>query len=173
MEILKAMKMLRGLGVIAVLVAAGVAVYLYTHRPLPPAVNDRITVYYTKPDGAGLVPYTVTRGPANDPRSLAFLAATQAVAGPPNEIEATRFPAGTFVRSVELLGSTAVVDLSGSVKQPVEGSFTEGGMFKALVWTLTERPGIKDVQVKIDGERVETLPGGHLELDVPLKRSDW
>jgi spore germination protein GerM len=167
------MKWLRGLGVIAVLVAAGVALYLYAHRPVPSPVNERITVYYTKPDGSMVVPYTVTRGPASDPRSLAFLAATQAVAGPPAEIEATRFPSGTFVRGVELLGSTAVVDLSGAVKAPMEGSLTEGGMFKALIWTMTAQPGIKEVQVKIDGARVDTLPGGHLELDVPLKRSDW
>ena len=77
------------------------------------------------------------------------------------------------MRSVELAGPLAVVDLSGNVKNTGGGSLTEGGMFKALVWTLTEQPGITQVQIKIDGVRVPTLPDGHLELDDPLKRSDW
>jgi hypothetical protein len=29
------------------------------------------------------------------------------------------------------------------------------------------------VQVTVDGVRLETLPGGHLELDQPLHRSDF
>jgi spore germination protein GerM len=167
------MKTLRGLAVAVVLVVAGLALYLAVHRPPPPEVNDRVTVFYVKADGNTVVPYTVTRGPANDRRSVAFLAATQAVAGPPGDVEATRFPPGTFVRSVDLAGPLAVVDLSGNVKNTGGGSLTEGGMFKALVWTLTEQPGISQVQIKVDGARVSTLPGGHLELDDPLKRADW
>ncbi len=166
--------MLRGLALVALLVVAGVAVYLFTHRPAPPAgPNDRITIYYTKPDGSSLVSYTVTRGPASDPHSIAFLAATQAVAGPPPDVDAIRFPSGTFVRDVELNGPTAVVDLNGNVKNTGGGSLTEAGMFKSLVWTLTALHGVSEVQVKVDGMRVATLPDGHLELDEPLQRSSW
>jgi spore germination protein GerM len=34
-------------------------------------------------------------------------------------------------------------------------------------------PGVDAVQVKIDGARVPTLPGGHLELDDPLTRQSF
>lgn len=88
-------------------------------------------------------------------------------------MEAIRFPSGTFVRSVELAGSTAVVDLNANVKNTGGGSLTETGMFKSLVWTLTGLHGVNEVQIKVDGARVATLPDGHLELDEPLKRSSW
>jgi spore germination protein GerM len=38
---------------------------------------------------------------------------------------------------------------------------------------MTGVPGIHAVQVKIEGQTLPTLPGGHLELDQPLQRSDW
>ena len=132
-----------------------------------------VTVYYTKIDGKTEEPYSVTLGPARDRKSVAFYAATQAVAGPPAAVEAIRFPTGTHVRSVDLDGSTATVDLSPEVRATAGGSFDEAGMFKSLVWTLTALPGINAVSVRIDGAQVATLPGGHLELDEPLSRSSW
>jgi spore germination protein GerM len=74
---------------------------------------------------------------------------------------------------VHVDGSTASVDLGGAVAANGGGSFAESGEFKALVWTLTSLPGVDAVQVKIDGTRVPTLPGGHLELDEPLTRQSW
>ena len=70
-------------------------------------------------------------------------------------------------------GSTATIDLSKEVEQQAGGSFGENGEFKALVYTLTGVPGIDAVQILVEGNRLETLPGGHLELDQPLHRSDW
>lgn len=112
-------------------------------------------------------------GPARDLKSVVFYAATQAVAGPPGDIDAIRFPAGTHVRGVNVEGTTADVDLSREVKSPSGGSLGETGEFKSLVWTLTRIPGIDGVRVLVDGMRLDALPGGHLELDRPLKRSDW
>jgi hypothetical protein len=37
---------------------------------------------------------------------------------------------------------------------------------------MTGVPGIDAVKVTIDGATVPTLPGGHVELDQPLHRSD-
>jgi spore germination protein GerM len=115
----------------------------------------------------------VSLGPARDPRSVAFYAAVQAVAGPPAGVEAVRFPSGTTVESVTLDGSTADVDLSKDVGAHVEGSFNEAAEFKALVYTLTALPGITSVRVSVAGERLATLPGGHLELDEPLSRQSF
>jgi spore germination protein GerM len=104
---------------------------------------------------------------------LAFYATAQALAGPPTSVEAIRFPVGTLVRRVALSESTATVDLGGSIARSAGGSFAESGEFKALVWTLTALPGITAVQVVVDGAKVATLPGGHLELEQPLSRSSF
>ena len=132
-----------------------------------------MTVYYTKYDGKTEVAYRVSLGAAHDLKSVAFYAATQAVAGPPPNVEAIRFPAGTHVRQLDIDGTTAIVDLSSEVDKFGGGSFDEGGMFKSLVWTLTALHGIDAVSVRVQGSRVATLPGGHLELDEPLARSSW
>jgi spore germination protein GerM len=169
------MKISRLVALLAVFVLGLVAGWYYFTLGQRNAGVSRamVTVYYTKIDGKTEEAYNVTLGPARDRKSVAFYAATQAVAGPPAGVEAIRFPAGTHVRSLDLDGSTAVVDLSPEVRASAGGSFDEGGMFKSLVWTLTALPGINAVSVRVDGSQVATLPGGHLELDEPLSRSSW
>ncbi len=169
------MRVLRaGIALVAAF-ALGLLFYRFAiDRPHPaPATGGRLTIYYCKPDGQTLAAWPVAAGSARDIKSLAFLAATHAVAGPPEGAPAVRFPQGTTVRGVSVLESTAVVDLGGAVASNPGGSFAEIGEFKALVWTLTALPPITSVRIRIDGTRVATLPGGHLELDEPLTRSSW
>ncbi|MGH7727525.1 MAG: GerMN domain-containing protein [Vulcanimicrobiaceae bacterium] len=164
------MRIARALVLVALFVAAVIIGYrLLAPKPRPATV----AVYYTEPDGTTLASWNVSLGPERDPKSVAFYAAAQAVAGPPPAIEAIRFPAGTLVRGVSLAGATATVNLGGALERPTAGSFAENGEFKALVWTLTGIEPIKKVQVELDGARVPTLPGGHLELDEPLDRTSW
>jgi spore germination protein GerM len=145
-----------------------------------PKAGSTLTVYYAQLDGKTLGTWEVSvRAPAAGESSaevthdLATYAAVQAVAGPPAQTSAVRFPPGTRVRSVTVNGATATVDLSGDVASGGGGSFGENGEFKGLVYTLTGIPSINAVQITIEGRTVETLPGGHLELDAPLRRSDW
>jgi len=138
--------------------------------------GDSIIVYYTKVDGTTEVPWRVSLGPARDPKSVAFYAAAQALAGPSPEIEAIRFPTGTHVRSVDVNGSLVDVDLSSEIDKSAEGGLAETAEFKSLVWTLTEPktlPGITAVRIRVGGKRVATLPGGHFELDEPLSRTNF
>ena len=142
--------------------------------------GETMAVYYAKLDGNSLGDLHVSLRPRQPDESVAehrhntvLYAAVEAVAGPPNDIKAIRFPPGTRVRSVDIEGTTASVDLSKEVEQQAGGSFGENGEFKALVYTMTGIRGINAVQVTVDGARLETLPGGHLELDQPLHRSDW
>jgi len=167
------MRLLRALVVVALFVVAVYYGYrVFAGRPRPVAAAT-VTVYYCKTDGQTLVPWKLTLGPARDRKSVAFYAATQAVAGPSSDIDAIRFPSGTIVHAVDVDGSTAIVDLGGALAKPTAGSFAESAEFKALVWTLTALPGIGSVQVKLDGIRVPTLPGGHFELDEPLSRASF
>jgi spore germination protein GerM len=161
-----------------VIVAAGASWYFATHQRSP--IGDHITVYYTKDDGTTEVPWTVSMRPQQPNESAAehlhntvLYAATQAVAGPPSGTAAIRFPQGTHVLSAGVNESTATVDLSQEVKNQSSGVLSESGAFKSLVWTLTALPGISQVAVRVQGQTLSTLPGGHLELDEPLRRSDW
>ena len=138
-----------------------------------------LTVYYTKLDGTAMGTWQVTtRVPSTGESGAEQLhdeltyAAVQSVAGPPSEVSAVHFPSGTHVRSVSISGTTATVDLSGDVDSATS-SFQENGEFKGLVYTLTGISPINAVQITIEGRKLETLPGGHLELDTPLHRSDW
>ena len=168
------MRSSRALVLVVLFAAAVAAAWWYIHRPTTTAVGDAIDVYYTKADGTTLVPWRVTLGSARDRGSVAFYAATQAVAGPPLGVDAVRFPAGTYVRAVDVQGSTADVDLSKQIAASAEGGFAESAEFKALVWTLTQPAlGITSVKVRIGGARVATLPGGHLALDESLSRSSF
>jgi spore germination protein GerM len=165
------------LAVIFVLVAA--ASWFYLSQKYRSPVGDHLTVYYTKMDGTTEAPWTVSmrprsRGETGEEhlQNAVLYAAVQAVAGPPGSVQAVRFPMGTLVKTVRVIGSNVDVDLSGAVKSGT-GSFDESGEFKALVWTLTGLPGIQSVSIRVDGQRIDALPGGHLELDKPLHRSDW
>ncbi|MGR4064864.1 MAG: GerMN domain-containing protein [Vulcanimicrobiaceae bacterium] len=159
-------------------IVAGGTWYVLSRRA---AATQYLSVYYTKQsDGTSLGAWRVSTRPQQSGESDAehlhntvLYAAVQAVAGPPAEVAAVRFPPGTHVQSVAVNGSTATVDLSKDVSQQVAGTFGENGEFKSLVYTVTGVPGINAVQVTVNGSTLETLPGGHIELDQPLHRSDF
>ncbi len=164
---------------VVILIVAAVVAW-FALRPHPSAVGGNLTVYYTKIDGTSLGTWTVSVRPQQSGESaaehlhnIALYGAVQSVAGPPSEVQAIRFPPGTHVLNVLVNGSTATVDLSKEVTASSGGSFAENGEFKGLVYTLTGIQPINAVQITIEGRKVDTLPGGHLELDTPLRRSDW
>ena len=164
---------------IAILVIVAAAVWYYQTQRMA-SNGETIVVYYTKLDGKSLGDVTVSlrpRGPGESAQehlhNAVLYAAVQAVAGPPNEIEAIRFPPDTRVLNATVDGSTATIDLSKDVEHQAGGTFGENGEFKSLVYTVTGIHGIDAVQVTVEGNRLETLPGGHVELDQPLHRSDF
>ncbi len=165
------MKVLRALVLVVLVAVVAFVAYRLANRHHDDGAT--VAVYYCKTDGQTLVPWHVSLGPARDAQSVAFYAATQAVAGPAADVEAIRFPSGTIVRRVDVSGAAVTVDLGGNVANSEGGSFAENGEFKALVWTMTSLPGISSVRIAVDGARVPTLPGGHIELDEPLTRSDF
>ena len=136
-------------------------------------IGTALTLYYCLPDGHTLVPWQVRLGDATDIRSVAYFVAVKAITGPADTVKAIRFPVGTSVRSVHVATDSVTVDLSADVEQTSAGGFAEIGEFKSLVWSLTQIPTIKRVIIRVSGAVVPTLPGGHLELDEPLSRSDF
>jgi spore germination protein GerM len=163
---------------VVVALIAGITGYEISSHSHPAGGN--LNVYFTKMDGTSMGTFSVSERPplsgesaAEHRHNIALYAAVQAIAGPPGGTEAIRFPTGTRVQGVTVDGSTATVDLSREVTRQAGGSFGENGEFKALVFTMTGVPGIDAVKITIDGATVPTLPGGHVELDQPLHRSDF
>lgn len=171
------MKSLRVVALLVLLAAIAFLCWFFLLRP-PPQIG-LLTVYYTKIDGTTLGTWSISQraqqpneSPVQYLQYRALYAAIQAVAGPPSDLRAVRFPPDTHVNSVTVDGTIARVDLSSGVTHQA-GTFGENGEFKALVYTLTGIRGIDAVQVTVDGRRLQTLPHGSLELDTPLHRSDW
>lgn len=165
------------LALLLIVVAAGAWFYLSRQGP---SLGDHLTVYYAKVGSAALGRWNVSIRPQMNGESTtehlhntALYGAVAAVAGPPADVQAIRFPAGTRILGAAVNGSTVTVDLSHEVTEQSGGSFGEDGEFKALVYTLTGIAGISAVQITLGGHKLKTLPGGHLELDTPLSRSDW
>ncbi len=168
------MKMLRAVVVVALLAVAAFVGYRFVSHPTADDSSRSVAVYYVKPESDALAKWSVSLSPkATDIESVAFYATAQVLAGPPTETQAIRFPTGTIARSVRVAGTTATVDLGGAIDKPQAGSYGESGEFRALVWTLTALHDITAVQILVDGVRVATLPGGHVELDQPLTRQSF
>ena len=165
------------LAALLAIVVAGTWYYLSSRSH---GVGSSLTVYYTKLDGTSLANLSVSLRPRQPGesatehlRNTVLYAAVQAVAGPPSDVQAIRFPPGTRVVSANVDGATAVVDLSTDVDRQAGGTFGENGEFKALVYTVTAVPGIDALKITVGGQTLPTLPGGNFELDQPLHRSDF
>ena len=80
-------------------------------------------------------------------------------------------PPATKVKSVLVKQRTAYVDFSGElVTQGFGGSSREILAVGAIVNTLTEFPEVENVQILVEGKKVDTL-FGHLDVSEPLGRS--
>ena len=89
------------------------------------------------------------------------------LAGPPGNGQFQAFPENCGVRSVWLVGSQAVVDLTGPVREG-GGSSTETARVYGVVQTLAANfPEVRTVRILVDGQEVDTLMG-HLDLSRPL-----
>jgi len=170
-------KSARVVATVLILAVIAFLIWFFVLRPSPN--SGLLTIYFTKLDGTSLGTWSISQRAMEQGETRAeylqyeaMYSAVQEVAGPPSDVAAIRFPAGTHVNAVTLDGNTANVDVSSEVTRQ-SGTFGEDGEFKALVYTLTALPGIDAVQVTVAGQRLQTLPNGNLELDAPLHRSDW
>lgn len=77
------------------------------------------------------------------------------------------------VNTVYLAGDIAVVDFKSSVSEKIKGinRDEEVMMIYSIVNTMTNIEGIKRVQFLLDGERVESLGGGSINVLDPLLRN--
>jgi spore germination protein GerM len=80
-------------------------------------------------------------------------------------------PVSTRLLSLKIKDGIAAANFSSNLTRFGGGSATEILLVAAIVNTLTEFPEIKQVQILIEGKKVETL-AGHIDISEPLGRSE-
>lgn len=76
-------------------------------------------------------------------------------------------PSDTVLNGVKIRESVAYVDLGGGITRLNVGSEGEAALVGSLVRSLTGLPGVKQVQIMVNGAVVESL-AGHVDVSRPL-----
>ena len=128
----------------------------------------KVNVYYPKNDGMGLVADSRTVKLGSDDKYTAALKSL--LAGTTEKGQTNVIPKKAKLRSVTVKDGVATVDFSKELEQNFSGGSTgEEMLVGSIVDTLTEFPEVQNVQILIDGAKVETL-SGHMDLSEPLAR---
>lgn len=135
---------------------------------LPPAEAERQTVilYFADAQFDQLVREERQIALAGREKAVAVLEAL--IEGPAYPDHGRTIPSDVKVLGVKIGGGIADADFSEELRSSHWGGST-GEIFTvySIVNSLAELPGVKLVQIRIEGEIVETLVG-HLELGKPL-----
>ncbi len=128
-----------------------------------------INVYYPNADGTKLI--AVKRKVKSTAAEDKYTAAVKSLMqGTKEKSQTSIIPKQAKLRSVKVEGGVARVDFSQDlVKHFVGGSTGEEMLVGSIVNTLTEFPEVKQVQILIEGNSVETI-AGHMDLSTPVAR---
>lgn len=136
-----------------------------SHRVEAGAIE--LPLYFSDRQGINVIPEK--RAMSEDSRGLATAVVEGLLAGPTDPYLVKLFPIGTrLLRPVAISAEgVAVVDLSGEVRK-LSGSAETSRMVDALVYTLTDLPQVRQVQILIENERGAVL--GNFKFDAPIGR---
>lgn len=103
---------------------------------------------------------------------LPYLALTELIRGPkPGSDLSPVLPRETTLNGVRIRGGVAYADFGSGLTRLNVGSEGEAMVVGAIVNTLTQFPGVNQVQILVNGSRVESL-AGHVDVSVPLRRNE-
>lgn len=138
----------------------------------PPAskpVQKEITLYFSDSEATGLIGEK-RMVEVKDSAQLPEIIVKELIAGPKDNSLQPTFPAETRLLSVTVEDKTASVDFSQDlIDKHWGGSTGETLTIMSLVNSLTELSDIEQVQIMIEGEKVETLKG-HWDISEPISR---
>ena len=158
---------------LVVLAAAVLAVRWYSRAP---AEVDAYFVHFDDAHHTGALVSVRRPGPGRDASLRNRLeAALRALLAGPSPAErrqgmTSEIPAGTVLRSVRVDGTTLTVDLSSDFARG-GGSTSMLARLSQVVYTATQFAQIPQVQLLLDGQRVQALGGEGLLIEDPLRRS--
>lgn len=128
-----------------------------------------ITVYYATNDANYLAPEVHVVPLNNQPGQTAI---ELLLAGTKNPNLTTVIPAGTKLRSLTVKDHVAYVDFNDTlIKGGNGGSASEILIIGSIVDTLTEFHDIHQVQILVDGKKIDTI-SGHMDLTEPVGRAE-
>jgi len=127
----------------------------------------QVTIYHATNDAMYLVP-EIHIVPIND--HPAQTAIELLLAGTKNRALVSVVPSGTTVRNVWVKDHITYVDFNDKlIKNNTGGSTAELLLVGAIVNTLTEIPNVQEVQILVDGKKINTI-SGHMDMVEPLSR---
>lgn len=129
----------------------------------------QLVVYHATKDAMYLVPVMhkvpVDSHPARTAMELLL-------AGSKNPELVSVMPEGTQLKNLTIKDHIAYADFNEKlIKRNGGGSATEILLVAAIVNTLTEFPDIHQVQILVNGKKIETI-SGHMDTSEPLSRSE-
>lgn len=134
-----------------------------------PEKTMQLVVYQATKDAMYLVP-EIHKVPVNS--HPARTAMELLLAGPKNPELVGVIPEGTQLNNLSVKEHTAYVDFNDKlIKKNAGGSTNEMLLVGAIVNTLTEFHDIQQVQILVNGKKVETI-SGHMDTSEPLSRSE-
>jgi germination protein M len=135
-----------------------------------PSVST-VSVYFL--DGENL---RVGHGREVEGMGVAASAVEALLEGPTADDEAlgftTSIPDGTTLLGLNIVDDLATVDLSGEFESG-GGTLSMNARLAQVVYTITQFPSVRGVQLRLDGEDVEAIGGEGLMVDRPLTRADF
>jgi hypothetical protein len=143
--------------------------------PKPAETRER-NIYFTQVDNDGVIlqikanrRLTLSDSPMED--SLNAL-----LAGPTADEQrrglVSLIPANTRILSITVRGSTAYISFSEDFQYNTYGVEGYAAQLKQIVWTATEFPTVQDVQILIEGRRVDYLGEG-IWIGSPIDKNSF
>ncbi|KUO48835.1 MAG: hypothetical protein APF76_18320 [Desulfitibacter sp. BRH_c19] len=141
----------------------------------PPSEDQKIIdVYFSDPNALYLIPMGFGVDENSSVNQMVEIAMKELVSGPPLNTDLVKtIWSGTKVNSVsyEADRKLAIINLSEEVMGYGGGTSAEVFLVKSILFTLTAIDEVNEVQILIDGERVDYLPEG-MEISKPLSRPE-
>lgn len=137
-------------------------------------ISEEITLYFSDDQAMYLIPEDreIKIDKESTPVMMAEAIVKELIAGPTDTKFIATIPPEAKLLSIKITDDIASVDFSEELKSKHPGGSTGELMtLNSLANSLTELPEINQVQILINGEKVESL-AGHADLTQPLTRDE-
>jgi outer membrane biosynthesis protein TonB len=146
-----------------------------TQRSAPAPEQPERNIYFTQVDTEGVILRSKTSRKISPSDSPMLDALGVLLQGPTTEEQrrgmVSLIPQGSRILSATVRGSTAYISFSEEFQYNTYGVEGYAAQLKQIVWTATEFPNIQDVQILIEGRRVDYLGEG-IWIGSPLGRDE-
>jgi hypothetical protein len=137
-----------------------------------PAVRERV-IYFVKIDNSGMVLTSPVKRRVFVSDSPMLDALNILLQGPTDSEEkeglTSLIPDGVRIQNARVAGNTAVISFNENFMFNRYGAEGYIAQLRQIVWTVTEFPNIRDVQILIEGRRIDFL-GESIRIGQPIGR---